>query len=76
MEGIRHILVPEHTKLSAKEKDDLLKRHNISFIGLPKVRAKDPAIAHLDAKHGDVVKIVRKSSTAGSSVFYRGVINE
>jgi DNA-directed RNA polymerase subunit H len=76
MDTIRHILVPEHIKLSAKEKDDLLKKHNISFIGLPKIRFKDAAIAHLDAKHGDIIKIMRKSATAGSSIFYRGVVNE
>ena len=70
------MLVPEHTKLTAKEKEDLLKKHNISFIGLPKIRIYDPAIAHLDAKHGDVVKITRKSATAGTTVFFRGVINE
>ena len=76
METARHILVPEHIKLSAKEKEDLLKKHNISFIALPKMRLADPALANLDAKHGDIVKIIRKSATAGSAVFYRGVINE
>lgn len=76
METARHILVPEHIKLSAKEKEALLEKHNISFIALPKMRLADPALAHLDAKHGDIIKIIRKSATAGSAVFYRGVINE
>jgi len=76
MEGMRHVLVPEHIKLSAKEKDELLKKHNINFISLPKINIKDAALANLDVKHGDVVKINRKSATAGSAIFYRGVINE
>lgn len=76
METARHILVPEHVKLSAKEKEEVLTKHNISFISLPKIRLSDPALEHLDAKHGDIVKIIRKSATAGTAVFYRGVVNE
>lgn len=68
--------MPEHTKLTDKEKEDLFSRYNISIRELPKIFGKDPAIAHLDAKENDVIRIVRKGSGSGSSVFYRGVINE
>lgn len=71
----KHILVPEHVKLSEKEKKELLERYHISLKELPKIRKKDPAIEHLDAKEGDIIKIIRKSPTAGEAVFYRGVIN-
>jgi len=76
MDVTRHVLVPEHTKLSAKEKDELLKTHGVAFASLPKIQREDPAIAHLQVKDGDVIKIVRKSATAGESIFYRGVLNE
>ncbi len=72
----RNVLVPEHIKLSENEKKVLYDMHGITFIALPKITAKDPAIQHLDAKDGDVIKIVRLSPTAGKSVFFRGVLNE
>ena len=71
-----HVLVPEHIKLSDKEKKELFEKHAISFIELPKIRTHDPAISHLNAKEGDVIKIIRKSDTAGKTIFYRGVSNE
>ncbi|MFT4312510.1 MAG: DNA-directed RNA polymerase subunit H [Candidatus Woesearchaeota archaeon] len=71
-----HVLVPEHSKLSDKEKQDLFEKHKITFVGLPKIYKSDSAIKHLDVIEGDVIKIVRKSPTAGVSVFYRGVVNE
>lgn len=70
----QHILVPKHVKITDKEKEKLLKKYNITLLELPKIRKKDPAIAHLGAKTGDVIKIIRKSSTAGESIFYRGVV--
>ncbi len=71
----QHILVPAHKKLSEKEKEELLKKYNITLKDLPKILAKDPALAELDVKEGDVVKILRKSRTAGESSYYRGVVN-
>ncbi|HZX44784.1 MAG TPA: DNA-directed RNA polymerase subunit H [Candidatus Nanoarchaeia archaeon] len=70
-----HILVPEHQKLNDKEKKELLEQFKISLKELPKISKKDPAIQHLSPKEGDVIKIIRKSPTAGEAIFYRGVIN-
>jgi DNA-directed RNA polymerase subunit H len=70
---IEHLLIPEHTKISEKEKKELLERYQISEHELPAILLKDPAIAHLNAKPGDVIMITRKSPTAGESVFYRVV---
>jgi len=70
-----HNLVPEHLKLNEKEVKDLLEQYHISLKELPKISKKDPAISHLNAKEGDVIKIIRKSKTASESIFYRGVIN-
>ncbi len=71
----KHILVPKHTKLNEKEKSELLKRYNSTSRELPKILKSDPAIADLDVSAGDVIKISRKSPTAGETLFYRVVIN-
>ena len=71
-----HILVPKHVLLSQEEIINLLKKFNITINQLPKISIKDPAVKTLDAKTGDVVKILRKSETAGISEFYRLVIGE
>jgi len=70
-----HFLIPEHTILSDKEKQQLLEKLNIEFRDLPKILSKDPALKDLDVKPGDVIKITRKSETAGTTVYYRGVVN-
>ncbi len=73
---VEHDLVPEHIKLSDKEKEELYKRYSVTPKELPKIFISDPAIRHLDARENDIIMIKRKSPTAGESVFYRGVINE
>ncbi len=70
----QHVLVPKHVKITDKEKELLLKRYSISLLELPKIRKKDPALANLNVKTGDVIKIIRMSATAGECVFYRGVV--
>jgi len=71
-----HELIPKHKKLSKKKKKELFEKYNISLRELPKITKDDPAIAKLDAEEGDVIKITRKSETAGKTVYYRGVISE
>jgi DNA-directed RNA polymerase subunit H len=73
---IEHELVPEHSKLSEKDAKDLLKKYSLTIREIPKILLTDPAIAHLDVKEGDVIKIKRNSRTAGETVFFRGVIKE
>ena len=70
-----HALVPKHIKLGEKEKEQLFEKYGITLKELPKILRDDPAIEQLDVKSGDVIKIIRKSPTAGEAVFYRGVIN-
>ncbi len=71
----QHILVPKHSKLSETEKKEVLARYSISVNDLPKILTKDPAIAHLGIKEGDVIKIERNSPTAGDYIFFRRVSN-
>ncbi len=70
-----HVLVPEHSKLTKKEIQELLEKYNLSLNELPKIALTDPAIAGLNVKPGDVIKITRDSPTAGKSIYYRDVIN-
>ncbi len=60
--------------MSEKEKEELLSRLGAKEEQLPKIFSNDPAIRHLNAKKGDIIKITRKSPTAGRSVYYRVVI--
>ena len=71
-----HILVPKHVLLTPEEVTNVLKKFNITLNQLPKISVKDPAVKTLDAKKGDVVKILRKSQTAGISEFFRIVVGE
>lgn len=68
------ILVPKHIKLKQEEVNELLQKYNISLRQLPKISVKDPASKLLEAKVGDVLKIIRKSPTASQSEFYRAVV--
>jgi len=70
----QHILVPKHVKLSEKDKKELLEKYHVSLRDLPKINRKDPALENLDIKKGDILKIIRKSPSAGESVFYRAVV--
>lgn len=69
-----HLLVPKHSKVSEKEKKDVLEKYAITLKELPRIYLSDPTIQDLNAKEDDVIKIVRQSQTAGETVFYRRVI--
>ena len=72
---LKHEFIPKHSKLSEKEVEELLNKYNISKKQLPKILKGDAAIKHLELSSGDIVKIIRKSITAGESIYYRVVIN-
>jgi DNA-directed RNA polymerase subunit H (RpoH/RPB5) len=70
----KHKLVPKHTILKDKEKDELLRRYKITLNHLPRMITADPMVKKLDAKVGDVIRIDRTSRTTGKSVYYRVVV--
>ncbi|MEM2239080.1 MAG: DNA-directed RNA polymerase subunit H [Candidatus Bathyarchaeia archaeon] len=70
----RHELVPKHSILVKDEVDELLRRYHIEKYQLPRIRVRDPAAVLIGAKPGDVIRIVRRSPTAGLSVYYRFVV--
>jgi len=69
-----HILVPKHEILKEEEVEELLKLLGVKKEQLPKIKASDPIVKEIGAKPGDVIKITRKSLTAGVSIFYRLVV--
>ena len=70
-----HIFVPKHVKLNQEEVAELVQHYNIAVKQLSKIYASDPAIKKLEAKTGDVIKIIRNSPTIGKVSFYREVID-
>ncbi len=70
-EGINHIYVPKHEKLSPEQAQEVLKTYNIMPKQLPVINAKDAAIRHLNPEKGDIIKIYRPSPTRGEAIFYR-----
>ncbi len=70
-----HTLVPKHETIGDKEKEEVLKKLQVTIKEMPRISPKDSALRGLDAKPGDVIKITRKSYTAGKAVYYRVVSN-
>jgi len=68
-------LVPEHYLLNERETQKVLQQYNIDRYQLPKIFSTDPTIRHLPVRMGDVIKIIRKSPTAGEAIYYRVVIS-
>ncbi len=71
---LKHQLVPKHTILSKAEEKEVLRRLGIEKTQLPWLKATDPAAKAIHAKPGNLVKVERKSMTAGDAVMFRCVI--
>jgi len=71
----KHELVPKHSIISEREKKELTEKYQLSIPHFPRILTTDPAIAHLKAKEGDIIKVIRPSITAGEATFYRRVTN-
>ncbi len=69
-----HVYVPKHEIMNKKEAEDVLKQFNCKPTELPLIFVSDPAIMGLGVKPGDMIKITRKSATAGESIYYRYVV--
>lgn len=70
----QHELVPKHEIMKKPELEGMLKKYGLKAENLPKILDTDPAAKAIGAKRGQVLKITRKSLTAGESVYYRAVI--
>jgi len=69
-----HQFVPKHELLSKKDADELMREFHIRPHQLPYIRLNDPAAKALGAKAGDIIRITRKSPTAGEVIVYRYVV--
>ncbi|RZN39056.1 MAG: DNA-directed RNA polymerase subunit H [Methanophagales archaeon ANME-1-THS] len=69
-----HELVPRHEVIGANEVAEILEKFGLRKEQLPKIQKSDPVIREIKAEAGDVVRITRRSRTAGKSLSYRLVI--
>ena len=69
-----HIYVPNHEILAIAEAKKVLEQFHCKPTELPLIFVTDPAIIGLGVKPGDMIKITRKSATAGESLYYRYVV--
>ena len=67
-----HVLVPKHEIVhDTNEIETLLNIYQLKRNQLPIILKTDPMARYLDVKAGDVVKITRKSPSAGEAILYR-----
>lgn len=72
---LEHELVPKHEILQKEDADAILKKLGITPENLPKIILdSDPVAKAIGAKRGNILKILRKSPTAGETVYYRVVV--
>lgn len=73
-----HNLVPKHEVISESEKELLQENSDFNINNLPKIKITDSVVKELskenDISVGDVLRITRKSKTAGEFISYRIII--
>lgn len=69
-----HVYVPKHEIMTKQDAEEVLRRFNCQPTELPLIFANDHAILGLGVKPGDMIKITRKSATAGEAIYYRYVV--
>ncbi|MDC0241209.1 DNA-directed RNA polymerase subunit H [Candidatus Nitrosopelagicus sp.] len=69
-----HVYVPKHEIMNKKDAQKVLDEFNCKPTELPLIFVTDPAILGLGVKPGDMIRITRKSGTAGESTYYRYVV--
>lgn len=70
----KHELVPKHELLEDGDVTQLLQRYRCKLSQLPKILVTDPVAKYYGLRRGQVVRILRRSETAGTYITYRYVI--
>lgn len=73
-EIFNHEFVSKHELLTSKEKEEFLEDNKVQPYQLPRINANDPAIIAVGGKPGEIVRVIRKSQTAGEYVSYRYIV--
>jgi len=69
---LNHSLVPEHTIISDKDVDEIMKKYNIkNKTEFPDISRFDPVARVIGMRPGNVCKIIRPSKTAITTDYYR-----
>jgi len=69
-----HFLIPKHELLTKEETSQVLARYNSTPSQFPYIQSTDAIVKEIGAKPGDFVRITRTSETAGTSTYYRYVV--
>lgn len=69
-----HFLIPKHELLTREEAEQVKARCNATSSQFPYIQSTDSIAKEVGAKPGDFVRITRKSETAGTSIYYRYVV--
>jgi DNA-directed RNA polymerase subunit H len=71
-----HIFLPVQTIATDEEVKEALEKYKITKENLPIIKSDDPAAKTLQAKAGDVIKVIRTFQTGGKEeLYYRLVID-
>ncbi|MFH1750108.1 MAG: DNA-directed RNA polymerase subunit RpoH/Rpb5 C-terminal domain-containing protein [Candidatus Micrarchaeota archaeon] len=70
-----HIFLPKHTIATEEEVQELLLKFKITKENLPIIKADDAVAKSLQAKAGDVVKIVRILDGGKEELYFRLVVD-
>ena len=70
----QHELVPKHTPLTEEQTKEVLTAFSLQASMLPRMLSQDPVALYFGLSKGNVVRITRKSETAGEYVTYRQVV--
>ena len=71
---LMHDMVPKHQIMDDEELRTLLSDYNVAREQLPKIYHDDPIVKAIEALPGTVIRITRKSHTAGEAEAYRLVV--
>lgn len=70
----QHKLVPKQEILTEEERTELLTKFKVQPYQLPQISSVDPTVKAIGARPGDVLRVIRRSPTAGEHIAFRYVV--